>query len=70
MTTKLLEKRLAQLELEVAELKKQQSIQPSEPKKGWRAWVGMATDDPFMKEVFQSAQKYREENRREARKAG
>lgn len=69
MTTKQLEKRVAQLEQEVAELKKQQSVQPNEPKKGWRAWVGMATDDPFMKEVFQAAQQYREENRREARKA-
>ncbi len=68
MTTKQLEKRIAQLELEVAELKKQQSVQPSEPKKGWRAWVGAFSNDPFMKDAFALAQEYRERDRQKAKR--
>ena len=58
MTNKQLEQRLEQLEREVAAIR-----QEREPKKeGWRAWVGMATDDPMMKEAFAIAQEYREKS--------
>jgi hypothetical protein len=71
MTMKQLEARLEQLEKEVAELRlqslpKQKTAEPE--KKGWRAWVGMATDDPWMKEAFALAQQYREKSRQEARR--
>lgn len=64
MTIKQLEARVAKLEQDLATLQKK-----TEPKKeGWRAWVGMATDDPMMKEAFAIAQEYREKSRREARR--
>ncbi|MFT3879917.1 MAG: hypothetical protein QM703_09685 [Gemmatales bacterium] len=69
MTTKQIEQRLEQLEREVAELKRStQPIQQSEePKKGWRAWVGAFSGDPFMKEAFAIAQEYRERDRRKTK---
>lgn len=38
-----------------------------QPKDGWRALIGIGTDDPVMKEVMKLAMKYREENRRATR---
>jgi len=69
MTNKQIEKRIEQLEREVAELKKdsQSSLKPDEAKKGWRAWVGAFSGDPFMKEAFAIAQEYRERDRRKAK---
>lgn len=69
MTIKQIEQRLEQLEREVAELKKDsQSTSPTAgPKKGWRAWVGAFSGDPFMKEAFAIAQEYRERDRRKAK---
>ncbi len=64
MTNKQLEQRLEQLEREVAELRGDKL-----PKKDWwKSWVGIATDDPYMKEAFRLALKYREDNRKEARR--
>lgn len=38
-----------------------------QPKDGWRALIGIGTDDPVMKEVMKLAMKYREDNRRATR---
>jgi hypothetical protein len=64
MTVKQLELRIAKLEQQVAELKAMQ-----EPKKnGWRALIGIGTDDPVMKEVMSYAVKYREQDRQKTRR--
>lgn len=66
MTNKQIEQRLELLEREVAELRADKL-----PKKDWwKSWAGIATDDPLMKEAFQLALKYREDNRKEARRKG
>jgi len=69
MTMKQIEKRLEQLEREVAELRKDSppTPKPEEPKKGWRAWIGAFSGDPFMKEAFAIAEKYRERDRLKAK---
>lgn len=64
MTIKQLEARVAKLEQELATL--QQKAKPK--KEGWRALVGIATDDPVMKEAMSLAMKYREDDRRKARR--
>ena len=64
MTLKQLEARVAKLEKDLVLL--QQKIEPK--KEGWRAWVGIATNDPMMKEAFAFAEEYREKDRRKARR--
>ena len=65
MTVKQIEQRLNDLERRVCELQAQQSP----PKKGWRALIGLSTDDPIMQEAMSLAMQYREEDRRKARKS-
>ena len=64
MTVKQIEQRLNDLERRVSELQAQQSP----PKKGWRALIGLSTNDPIMQEAMSLAMQYREEDRRKARK--
>jgi len=64
MTVKQIEQRLNDLERQVSELRAQQS--PA--KKGWRALIGLSTDNPIMQEAMSLAIQYREEDRRKARK--
>jgi hypothetical protein len=64
MTVKQIEQRLNELERQVSELQAQRSP----VKKGWRALIGLSTDDPIMHEAMSLALKYREEDRRKARK--
>jgi len=61
-----LEKRVAALEQQVAELK-EAVIKGLRPK-DWRRSIGMFTDDPGMQEVFQEAMKIREADRARARR--
>ena len=65
MTVKQIEQRLNDLEKRVSELQAQRS--PA--KKGWRALIGLSTDDPLMQEAMSLAMKYREEDRRKGRKS-
>jgi hypothetical protein len=62
-----LEKRIAALEKEVADLKALQSNNGTQ-KKDWRRTIGMFTDNPGMLEIFAEAMKIREADRREARR--
>ena len=64
MTVKQLEQRVNDLERRVTELQ----AQHTKPKKGWRALIGLSTDDPIMQEAMNLAMKYREDDRRKARK--
>jgi hypothetical protein len=64
MTQSLLEKRVAALEDEVADLKVRLL---GASRKDWRRTVGMFTDNPGMQEIFDEALKFREENRRRTR---
>src|SRR5579864_1785666 len=64
MTQTLLEKRVAALEHEVADLK---AVLAERPTKDWRRTVGIFGDDPGMREIFHEAMKIREENRRRTR---
>jgi hypothetical protein len=59
-----IEQRVAALEKELAELKRQQR---DGRKKDWRRTIGMFTDNPGMKELFAEAMKLREANRRRMR---
>ncbi len=65
MTVKQLEQRVNDLEKRVSELQAQQT---KPKKKGWRALIGLSTDDPIMQEAMNLAMKYREDDRRKARK--
>ena len=62
-----LEERVAQLELQVAKL--QSELTSTSPKHGkdWRRTIGMFTDDPGMKAIFDEARKLREVDRRKTR---
>jgi hypothetical protein len=64
MTQSLLEKRVAALEHEVADLK---AALVARPRKDWRRTIGVFGDDPGMMEIFHEAMKIREENRRRTR---
>jgi len=64
MTQSLLEKRVAALEDEVADLKVRLL---GVPQKDWRRTVGMFTDNPGMLEIFEEALKFREQDRRRTR---
>lgn len=63
MTNKQLEQRLHLLEQQVASLQANDKA-----RHGWRALIGLATDDPIMKEASRLALQYREEDRKKARK--
>lgn len=62
MTLKQLEKRLTLLEEQVC------ALQLEKARHGWRALIGLSTDDPVMKEVCKLALESREAERRKARK--
>ena len=62
-----LEKRVAQLELQVAKLQSELSTSPPKPGKDWRRTIGMFTDDPGMTEIFEETRKIREADRRKTR---
>lgn len=64
MTMKQLEQRLQILEQQVASLQSNDKA-----RHGWRALIGLATDDPIMKEVSRLALQYREKERKTARKS-
>lgn len=63
-----LEKRVAQLELQVAKL--QSELTSTSPKNGkdWRRTIGMFTEDAGMKAIFDEARKLREADRRKAKR--
>lgn len=65
MTAKELEKRVAALEREVAELRTER--QSGLRTKDWQRTVGMFGNDEFMQRVFANALSYREQNRKAAR---
>ena len=65
MADKLLEKRVAALEQEVANLRAKLAAAPK--KKDWRRTIGMFGDDPGMREIFDEAMKIRDEDRRRTR---
>jgi hypothetical protein len=50
-----LEKRVAQLELQVAKLQSELSTSPPKHGKDWRRTIGMFTDDPGMTEIFEES---------------
>ena len=62
-----LEKRVAQLELQVAKLQSELTTSPPRNGKDWRRTIGMFTDDPGMKDIFEEARKFREADRRKTR---
>lgn len=62
-----LEKRVAQLELQVAKLQSELTTSPPRNGKDWRRTIGMFTDDPGMKDIFEEARKIREADRRKTR---
>lgn len=67
MSLKSLEARLAKLEAQVAELLARRSPEP-QPEKNWRRTIGMFANDEFMEQVFAEGQKWRESERRRARR--
>ena len=64
MSRQSLEQRVAKLEKELAELKRQRR---NGRNKDWRRTIGMFTDNPGMKELFAEAMKLRETDRRKRR---
>ena len=65
-----LEKRVAQLEIQLAKLQSEFVTAPLREGKDWRRTIGMFTDDPGMKEVFEEAQKIRKADRRKLKNSG
>jgi hypothetical protein len=63
-----LEQRVESLEYDVAELKA--SWKQVNRKKDWRRTIGMFTGDEVMKQIDREALKYREADRRKARRRG
>jgi hypothetical protein len=57
-----LEKRIAKLEQEIVDLKKQLR---SLPIKDWRSTVGMFANDPVFDEIVRLGREYREEQRKD-----
>ena len=66
MSQRSLEERVAALEREVAELRA--ALANGAPKKDWLSTVGMFTGDEVMKRIEKAAVKYREADRRKARR--
>jgi hypothetical protein len=66
MSQPTLEKRVKALESFVAELKSTSTLGIRE--KDWRRTIGMFTGDKMMKRIDQEALKYREADRRQARR--
>ena len=66
MAKQSLEERVAALERELAELKV--AVANGARQKDWRRTIGMFTDDPGMKRVFEEAMKLREADRARARR--
>jgi hypothetical protein len=62
-----LEKRVAQLELQVSKLQSEIGSGGLTQAKDWRRTIGMFTDDEGMKEVFKEARKIRAADRRKTR---
>ena len=62
-----LEQRVVQLEKQVAKLRDELSLAGSKNGKDWRRTIGMFTDDPGMKAIFEKARKLREADRRKSR---
>ena len=63
-----LEQRVEALESDVAELKA--SWKQANRKKDWRRTIGMFTGDEVMRQIDREALKYREADRRKARRRG
>ncbi|HYV34128.1 MAG TPA: hypothetical protein VE988_00405 [Gemmataceae bacterium] len=61
-----LEKRLAAVEMQVANILAQEKNGAA--KKDWRRTIGMFTNDPQMRELFAEAQRIREADRKKARR--
>jgi len=57
-----LEERVARLERDVDELRRQARGRT----KDWRRTIGMFDDDPVMKEIIEEGRRIREEDRRQA----
>ena len=62
-----LEKRVAQLEVQVAKLQNELSASRQQSSKDWRRTIGIFTDDEGMKAIFDEARKLRKADRRKAR---
>ncbi len=60
-----LEKRLATLEIQMAELRA--AVEKNQPSKNWQKTIGMFTGDEVMKRIDRAAKKYREADRAKAR---
>ena len=67
MASSSLEKRVAQLETQVAELQSELNSTGRKNGKDWRRTIGMFTDDDGMKAILEEARKIREADRRKAR---
>ena len=63
-----LEKRVAALEQQVAELKAALANGNGPREKDWRRTIGMFTGDKVMREIFDEAMKIREKDREKARR--
>lgn len=68
MNNQTLEQRVARLEAELQELRRELSSTRPDRRSDWRSMVGAFTADPGMQEVFQEAMKLREADRRKARR--
>jgi hypothetical protein len=66
MTQATLEQRVSTLEKELAELRA--VVTNGQGEKDWRSTIGMFAGDDVMREIFEEALKYREANRRQARR--
>jgi hypothetical protein len=62
-----LEKRLAALERQMAQL--QAKVDKLEQPNDWRSTLGMFAGDEVMKQIFEEGRKIREKDRQKARKA-
>ena len=68
MSNQTLEQRVARLEAELQNLRRELSAKRPDRRSEWRSMVGVFTDDPGMQEVFKEAMKLREADRRKARR--
>ena len=61
-----LEQRVAELERQLAELRQAEPTPP--PTKDWRRTIGLFDGDEVMKRILDGALKYREQNRKQAKR--